>query len=149
MSLGYAAGRLRWAAGVYCVVRFSRYLEIGGLKFNETKKCVSDNRCSTDNRGRFGAEYGARHINRTAKYADLTADSPWQVPDATISYAYYGNLYPEPDVDYFTFEASAGQSVLLSLSIPAIDGQEDFAPVMAVFGPGLDMDTLEVLASSV
>ncbi|MBV7329993.1 hypothetical protein KFU94_17465 [Chloroflexi bacterium TSY] len=54
--------------------------------------------------------------------ADLTADSPWQVPDATISYAYFGNLYPELDVDYFTFEASAGQSVLLSLSIPAIDG---------------------------
>ena len=73
--------------------------------------------------------------------ADLTVSSPWQVPDATISYAYYGNLYPEPDVDYFTFEASAGQPVLLSLSIPAIDGQEDFAPVMAVFGPGLDTDS--------
>ena len=72
--------------------------------------------------------------------ADLTFDSPWQVPDATISYAYYGNLYPASDVDYFTFEASENQSVLLSLSIPAIDGQEDFAPVIAVFGPGLPVD---------
>jgi uncharacterized surface protein with fasciclin (FAS1) repeats len=80
---------------------------------------------------------------------DLTAGNPWQVPDATISYAYFGNLYPEPDVDYFTFEASAGQSVLLSLSIPAIDGQEDFAPIMAVFGPGLDTDTLAELPERV
>jgi uncharacterized surface protein with fasciclin (FAS1) repeats len=71
---------------------------------------------------------------------DLTSTSPWQVPDATVSYAYFGNLYPEPDVDYFTFEASAGQSVLLSLSIPAYDEQESFAPVMTVFGPGLDTD---------
>jgi uncharacterized surface protein with fasciclin (FAS1) repeats len=81
--------------------------------------------------------------------ADLTAGNPWQVPDATISYAYFGNLYPEPDVDYFTFEASAGQEVLLSLSIPAIDGQEDFAPIMAVFGPGLDTDTLAELPERV
>jgi hypothetical protein len=81
--------------------------------------------------------------------ADLTAVNPWQVPDATVSYAYFGNLYPEPDVDYFTFEASAGQSVLLSLSIPAIDGQENFAPVLAVFGPGLDTDTLAELPERV
>lgn len=71
--------------------------------------------------------------------ADLTADTPWQVPDASVSYAYYGNLYPASDVDYFTFEATAGQSVLLSLSIPAIDGQEDFTPVMVVYGPGVDV----------
>jgi uncharacterized surface protein with fasciclin (FAS1) repeats len=80
---------------------------------------------------------------------DLTTSNPWQVPDATVSYAYFGNLYPEPDVDYFTFEASAGQSVLLSLSIPAIGGQEDFAPIMAVFGPGLDTDTLTALPERV
>ncbi|UCC87187.1 MAG: fasciclin domain-containing protein [Anaerolineales bacterium] len=81
--------------------------------------------------------------------ADLTASDPWQVPDATISYAYFGNLYPEPDVDYFTFEASGGQEVLLSLSIPAIDGQENFAPAMAVFGPGLDTDMLSALPERV
>jgi len=83
------------------------------------------------------------------EYIDLTADGPWQVPDAEISYAYYGNLYPEMDVDYFTFEAYAGQPVLLSLSIPAIDGQEDFAPVMAVFGPGLEMGEVPSLPDRV
>lgn len=69
---------------------------------------------------------------------DLTAENPWQAPDASVSYAYFGNLYPRSDVDFFTFEATAGQSVLLSLSIPAIDGQENFAPVMLVYGPGID-----------
>ena len=71
------------------------------------------------------------------EFSDVTADSPWQVPDAAVSYAYYGNLYPAEDVDYFTFDAMAGQDVLLSLSIPAIEGQEDFAPVMMVSGPGV------------
>lgn len=72
------------------------------------------------------------------EFSDVTADSPWQVPDSTISYAYYGNLYPAGDVDFYTFEASEGQSVLLSLSIPDIEGQEEFAPVMAVYGPGVE-----------
>ena len=74
------------------------------------------------------------------EFADLTPENPWAVPDATVSYAYFGNLYPAPDVDYFTFDASEGQSVLLSLSIPAIDGQEEFDPVIAVFGPGVDSE---------
>jgi hypothetical protein len=74
------------------------------------------------------------------EYADLTADTPWQVPDSVVSYAYYGNLYPAGDMDYFTFDAAAGDSVLLSLSIPAIEGQEEFAPVIAVYGPGLQID---------
>ena len=43
------------------------------------------------------------------EFADLTADAPWQVPDASISYAYFGNIYPAGDLDFFSFEASAGQ----------------------------------------
>lgn len=80
------------------------------------------------------------------EFADVTIDTPWQVPDSTISYAYYGNLYPAGDVDYFTFDAEEGQSVLLSLSIPAIDGQEDFAPIMALYGPGVEGRSLMALA---
>ena len=72
---------------------------------------------------------------------DVTAQSPWQVPDAGISYAYYANLYPAGDVDYFTFDAVEGQSVLLSMSIPAIEGQEDFAPLMALIGPGVEAES--------
>jgi len=83
------------------------------------------------------------------EFSDLTSDSVWEVPDSTVSYAYYGNLYPQTDIDYFIFEATEGQSVLLSLSIPAIEGQEDFAPVMVVFGPELDMDTLAALPEEI
>ena len=74
------------------------------------------------------------------EFADLTAARPWQVPDATISYAYFGNVYPAGDVDYFRFEAEAGQSVLLSLSIPAIPDADIFSPLLAVFGPGVEGD---------
>lgn len=71
------------------------------------------------------------------EFADLTAATPWQVPDASISHAYFGNVYPAGDIDYFSFEATAGQSVLISLSIPAIDDVEVYAPLLVVFGPGV------------
>ena len=73
------------------------------------------------------------------EFADLTAEAPWQVPDPAISYAYFGNVYPGWDIDYFAFDAEAGQSVLLSLSIPASDENEDaiYKPSMALLGPGL------------
>lgn len=81
--------------------------------------------------------------------ADLTAENPWQVPDATISYAYFGNLYPETDIDYFTFDASEGQSVLLSLSIPAYDGAEEYAPVMVLMGSDIEGDIPESLPDGI
>ena len=76
------------------------------------------------------------------EFADLTADAPWQVPDPAISYAYFGNVYPGWDIDYFAFDAEAGQSILLSLSIPANDETDEaiYAPLMAVMGPGLPAD---------
>ena len=82
------------------------------------------------------------------EFADVTSNAPWQVPDSTISYAYFGNLYPAGDIDYFTFEAEEGQSVLVSMSIPAIDGQEDFAPVMVLSGPGVEGDVLQDLPAN-
>lgn len=72
------------------------------------------------------------------EFADLTAAAPWQVPNPSISYAYFGNVFPAGDIDYFSFDAQAGQNVLLSLSIPAIPDLDVFSPVMAVFGPGMD-----------
>lgn len=74
------------------------------------------------------------------EFADLTADEPWQVPDATISYAYFGNIYPAGDLDFFSFEASLGQEILLSLSIPAIDDMAVFSPMMTLVGPGVTGD---------
>jgi hypothetical protein len=68
---------------------------------------------------------------------DLTASSPWFVEDADISTAVYATLATREDVDYFTFEGRDGQDVLLEMTIPRIEGQQDFAPMMALIGPGL------------
>ncbi len=83
------------------------------------------------------------------EFGDTTATSPWQVPDSTISYAYYADLYPAGDIDYFTFDAEAGQSVLISMSIPDIEGQEDFAPVMVLYGEGVEGEVDEALPTGI
>ncbi len=84
------------------------------------------------------------------EFADLTADAPWQVPDPTISYAYFGNVYPPQDIDYFTFDALRGQSILLSMSIPADDedAQDFYLPKLAVLGPGLPRELPAELPST-
>ncbi len=68
---------------------------------------------------------------------DITADAPWQIRDPTISTAIYATLDSPDDVDYYTFNGSSGQSILLSITIPQIAGQENFTPAMALMGPGL------------
>lgn len=68
---------------------------------------------------------------------DIGPDAPWQVDDPTISTAIYATLESATDVDYFTFEGQAGQVILLALTIPQIEGQADFAPTLALMGPGL------------
>jgi hypothetical protein len=69
--------------------------------------------------------------------SDSTAGSPWPMVDPAISLALYFTLDSPTDVDYFTFTGRAGQSVLLSMTIPAIAGQEEFTPTLVFMGPGL------------
>ena len=73
---------------------------------------------------------------------EFTFQNPWPVPNARISTAVYATLSTNNDVDYYAFEASEGQSVLLSLTIPQIDGHDDFAPRMALIGSGVGADPL-------
>ena len=73
---------------------------------------------------------------------DISSDAPWQVDDPTISTAIYGTLESADDVDYYTFEGIKGQAILLELTIPQIEGQTEFAPNMALMGPGLPSDEL-------
>jgi hypothetical protein len=73
---------------------------------------------------------------------DIQADHPWQVSDPTISTAVYATLESAGDIDYFTFEGLEREVVLLQLTIPQIEGQEDFAPTMALLGPGLPQNEL-------
>jgi len=68
---------------------------------------------------------------------DIEASEPWMVDDPTISTAIYATLESADDVDYYSFEGLEREVILLALTIPQIDGQEDFAPVLALLGPGL------------
>lgn len=78
---------------------------------------------------------------------DIKFDSPWVIDDPTISTAVYATLDSPIDVDYFAFEGEAGQSILLQITIPQIEGQEDFAPHMALLGPQLPSIDLPDLVS--
>lgn len=68
---------------------------------------------------------------------DIGAESPWEIDDPTISTALYATLESPDDVDYYTFEGLDREVILLALTIPQIEGQEDFAPTLALIGPGL------------
>jgi hypothetical protein len=73
---------------------------------------------------------------------DLVADAPWWVEDPTISTAIYATLESPQDVDYFAFQGQAGERILVALTIPQIEGQDEFAPTMALIGPGLPQGKL-------
>jgi hypothetical protein len=68
---------------------------------------------------------------------DIGPEAPWPIDDPTISTALYATLESAQDVDYYTFQGQAGQTVLLALTIPQIEGQDLFAPTMALLGPEL------------
>jgi hypothetical protein len=68
--------------------------------------------------------------------ADFSARAPFVVADPSISTAVYATLANRTDVDYYRFEGKAGDAVLLELTIPQIEGQEQFAPTMALIGFG-------------
>ena len=68
---------------------------------------------------------------------DFTAKAPGQVKNPTVSTALYATLDSPRDVDYVTFDGKRGDTVLIGLTIPAIAGQENFTPTVALMGPGL------------
>ena len=68
---------------------------------------------------------------------DFTAKTPGVVKDPTVSTALYATLDSSRDIDYVTFDGKRGQSILVGLTIPAIAGQENFTPTVAIMGPGL------------
>jgi hypothetical protein len=68
---------------------------------------------------------------------DIKAGKPWKIKDPSISTALYATLDSQNDVDYFSFEGLAREVILLEITIPQIEGQGDFAPTLALMGPGL------------
>lgn len=68
---------------------------------------------------------------------DFTSAVPYAIADPTVSTAVYATLESRGDVDYYVFDGRKGQSILLELTIPQIDGQENFTPTLALIGVGL------------
>ncbi|GIK71422.1 MAG: hypothetical protein BroJett021_04100 [Chloroflexota bacterium] len=68
---------------------------------------------------------------------DWTPANAYRVKDPTVSTALYATLDRRDDVDYVRFTGRAGQSILIGLTIPQIEGQENFTPIFALIGPGL------------
>lgn len=73
---------------------------------------------------------------------DWTPARAYRVANPTVSTALYATLADRSDVDYVTFTGQAGQRILLGLTIPQIEGQENFAPTLALIGPELPGATL-------
>lgn len=67
---------------------------------------------------------------------DLTYDAPYLIRDPNVSVAYYATLDSAHDVDYYVLDGTAGQQIFLEMTIPQIAGQENFAPTLAMIGPG-------------
>jgi hypothetical protein len=57
---------------------------------------------------------------------DIKTDNTWLIDDPTISTAVYATLETPNDADYYSFNGSKGQPILLSITIPQISGQENF-----------------------
>ena len=73
---------------------------------------------------------------------DIVAAAPWRIDDPTISTVVYATLDSKQDVDYYAFDGKKGQRILLEITIPQIEGQDDFAPTLALMGPGLSAGRL-------
>ncbi len=79
---------------------------------------------------------------------DTTPATPMTVANPTISTALYATLDRADDVDYFSFDGVAGTGVQIGLTIPQIEGQDEFAPVIALIGPGLPSQSSTALPDS-
>lgn len=73
--------------------------------------------------------------------SDSTAAATLVVRDSEISTALYSTLERPGDVDFFSFSVSTGQTIEIGMSIPQIEGQEQFAPSIAVIASGMDRAT--------
>ncbi len=88
----------------------------------------------------FGLALAPQHAEAHQPYFegdDWTPATAYRVKDPTVSTALYATLDSRTDVDYVVFTGQAGQRILLGVTIPQIEGQEEFAPTIAMIGPGL------------
>jgi hypothetical protein len=76
----------------------------------------------------------------------LSIDTAYNIPDASISWALYAKL-PSKGTEWYSFELKAKQTLYVSMTVPQIEGLEDFAPSFAIVGQGLSASKLEPMPS--
>ena len=79
---------------------------------------------------------------------DTTQTNSIYIQDPTISTALYSTIDSLTDIDYFIFDGIEGSDILLSITIPKIDGQLEFAPTLAIIGPGLPLAILPAIITT-
>ncbi len=80
-------------------------------------------------------------------FPDASHHAPAQalrITDMSISWAFYAHLSPGHVADYYRFTARRGQAFYAQIIIPQITRYKQFAPVLALIGPGLPHASLPV-----
>ncbi len=61
------------------------------------------------------------------------------IPDIAVSRAAYRELKSDQQVDVYEFAAREGQQIYVQMTVPVLERQADFAPVIVLQGPGGDL----------
>ena len=69
------------------------------------------------------------------------------IEDIARSQAFYGRLEPD-QVDFYRFEAEAGESISLEALVPKTDDLRSFRPAITISGPGLPDDGMRAPAGA-
>lgn len=76
--------------------------------------------------------YGHKLISHNGTHTDF--DSALQIPDHRISWAVYDNL-GAGEAKFYTFGAEHGDSFYASISVPKMDGLEEYSPSLFLVSP--------------
>jgi len=87
----------------------------------------------------YSAEAVRAHIPLDTE-GPATRAQPIMIEDHKISWAAYNRLEQPGDVNYYRFEAGAGEEIYVSMMVPHLERLKDYSPDYALIGPGLEDD---------
>lgn len=70
-----------------------------------------------------------------------TPQNALHIPDPVISWAIYASLDHPGETDYYSFQAKPGLALNVQVNIPALASLQNYAPHLALIGPGLPAPT--------
>lgn len=73
---------------------------------------------------------------------NVTIQNAVTIKDPQVSYAVYGNLKEEGQVDYLKFFVKKGDPIYIELAVPMLKDEENFMPSFALIGKGLPQQNI-------